>query len=219
MAVDEEILEPVAPPGPPEPPPADEQWREDKAGKQYVPRQGKSGIVYRQGDETIEQARARDTAGREKRPKRKTKVPPRTPTPPTLDAKELERALAEAFRTPAIFCAMADDEWATQHFTTAGPYLANQLITASEHNPWLRRKLEEAATGGDAMMKVASLAGVGGALLLYVAPPIIYWFNLPAPESARRRFGIPERKEQPPAYAATPFTPEPPAEPSEHVAA
>jgi hypothetical protein len=36
-----------------------------------------------------------------------------------------------------------------------------------------------------------------------VIPPVIYWFNLPAPAKTREMFGIPPRKgEQPAAYAA-----------------
>lgn len=184
--------------------PAADLWRADKNGKQYTARVGKPGIVYRQGDETIEQALERDAKPRDKRPRRKTKAPKMPEAPRTVDLKELERTLAEALKAPALMCASFGDEWAADHFTTSGPYLARNLILASEHNPWLRRKLEEAATGQDAMMKVVSMIGVGGALFAYTIPPVIYWFNLPAPKKTREMFGIPERKptEREPEYAA-----------------
>ena len=101
-------------------------------------------------------------------------------------------------------CAMFGDEWAAEHFTNSGPYLARNLILASEHNPWLRKKLEEASTGQDAMMMMISLVGVAGALFAYAVPPVIWWFNLPAPRKTREMFGIPDRREPtpPPPYAA-----------------
>jgi hypothetical protein len=204
MAVDLEtpLEEPVAPPPPPPEPP--EAWQVDKQGREYVKRKdGRPGIIVRQGEETIEQARERDAAGpKDRRPRRKTKTPKMPEPPKQLDLKALEAALTEALKTPALACAMVGDQWAADHFTQTGPYLARNLILASEHNPWLRRKLEEMATGGDAMMTVISLVPVIGGLMLYFVPPVIYWFNLPVPDQTRQRFGIPPRKEQTPAYAA-----------------
>ena len=206
--------------GPPPPPPAangqppPEEWKRTKDGKQeYIGRKGgRSGIIYRQGDETIAQARARDSQPtKDKRPQRKSKRPSMPDPPRQVDLKELEVTLAEALKAPAMVCATFGDEWAAEHFTASGPYLARNLILASEHNPWLRKKLEEAATGQDAMMMVVSLVGVGGALFTYVIPPVIYWFNLPAPRKTRELFGIPDRRE--PVYAADqpPPSPEPAA--------
>jgi len=86
---------------------------------------------------------------------------------------------------------MFGDEWAANHFTVQAPVLARNLVVASEHNPWLRRKLEELSTGGELAMKVITLLGVGGALFGYAIPPIIWWFNLPVPDKAREMFGIP----------------------------
>lgn len=183
-----------APPGQ-EPPPLDFDggWKRNKAGREYVQAVGRRGVVYRQGDETIAQALARDAApAPQNRPRRKST--PKTPPPPKgLDLKALEQQLAEALKAPAVPAAMFGDEWAANHFTQAGPYLARNLVLASETNPWLRRKLENAATGGDMMMQLMSLVGVGGALIMYVVPPVVWWFNLPLPEAGRQMLGIPER--------------------------
>jgi hypothetical protein len=138
----------------------------------------------------------------DRRPRRKSKRPPMPDAPRTVDLKELEATLAEALKAPALAAAAFGDEWAANHFTQAGPYLARNLILASQHNPWLKQKLEEAASGEDAMMKVVSLVGVGGALVTYIVPPIIWWLNLPVPSKTREMFGIPDRRERKPAYAA-----------------
>jgi hypothetical protein len=201
-------------------------WQLSKNGREYTSRPDKRGVIYRQDGETIAEALDRDRQLESmKKPQRgKAKRPPMPEAPRQLDLKELEATLAEALKAPAVMCASFGDEWAADHFTMTGPYLARNLILASDHNPWLRRKLEEAASGEDAMMKVVSLVGVGGALFMYVVPPAIYWFNLPVPTSARRRFGIPDGRHgaRAPDYAATgqdagiPPTPppaEPPAEP------
>ncbi|HET9118700.1 MAG TPA: hypothetical protein VFN75_11605, partial [Pseudonocardiaceae bacterium] len=68
------------------------------------------------------------------------------------------------------------------------------LVLASETNPWLRRKLENAASGGDMMMQLMSLVGVGGAVVMYVVPPLVWWFNLPIPEEGRAMLGIPVKE-------------------------
>jgi hypothetical protein len=208
--LEDSLLEtPIAPPI--TEPPA-EGWKADKQGREYVARtSGKSGIIYRQGEETIEQARERDLKPKDKRPRRKAKRPPMPDAPRGLDLKELEATLAEALKSPAMICATFGDEWPAEHFTASGPYLARNLVMASEHNPWLRKKLEEAATGQDAMMKVVSLVGVGGALFSYSIPPIIYWLNLPVPAKTREMFGIPPRREHQPApnAATSPQQPAP----------
>ncbi|HKD16467.1 MAG TPA: hypothetical protein VKG23_01270 [Thermoanaerobaculia bacterium] len=200
-----DLGEPIAPHTPPAD--GDAGWKRDAQGRQYTsggPGSGIRGSIYRQGEETVEQARerrARDAERpRDKRP-RKTKRPPMPDAPKKPDLKELERMLAEALKAPAMICATFGDEWSADHFVVSGPYLARNLIVASEHNPWLRRKLEEAAVGQDAMMLVVSLVGVGGALFAYAIPPIIYWFDLPVPDRARAMFGIPAKRR--PTYAAT----------------
>jgi hypothetical protein len=213
-------IDPIAPPSENGAPPADtpsaEGWRLDKRGKQYVPRQGgKPGIIHRQGQETIAEARARDAAGTEKRPRRaKTPKPKMPDAPKRLDSRELEASLTMALKAPGVLAmTLAHDEWLPDHFNMSAPALSRQIILASEHNPWLRRRIEEAATGQDAMWAVISLVGVGTALFGYMVPPLVYIFNPSfVPPSARQRWGMPER---PPAYARTPSTaqPEGPPEP------
>jgi hypothetical protein len=180
-------------------PPAD--WQVDKNGKRYVPRSlggdGRKGIVYQAGEEeTIEQAFVRDAQPKDERPRRsKAKNAKKPPAPPAkADLRELEALLAEALRSPAIICAAAGDEWSADHFTAAGPALARNLVVASDHNPWLRKKLEGAASGGDMAVAVMSMVGVAGAVAMYAIPPVVYWLNLPAPDKAREMFGIPQRK-------------------------
>jgi hypothetical protein len=193
-AIDLELEEPT----PPEPVAAeDSPWEVDKNGKEYVGRKGKSGIIYRKDGETVDEARERDAKPKDQRPRRRTK-PPKAPDPPKkLELKELEAMMTEALKQPAIIAAMAGDQWAEDHFLKSAPYLARNLIVAAEHNPWLKRWLEEASVGQEAMMKIVSLAGVGGALFLYIVPPVIYFMNLPVPNSTRAKFGIPDRREAP----------------------
>jgi hypothetical protein len=220
---DFDMVEPVAPPtSPPPPSPNGAGWQHNADGRQYVTRErprgqrGQMRRIYRVGDETPQEALDRDEkaggkatpggkANGDKRPRRRTKRPKMPDPPRQVDMKALEVTFAEAFKAPGLVCASFGDEWAAEHFATSGPYLARNLVLASEHNPWLRAKLEEAATGQDAMMKIVSLVGVGGAMFTYIVPPIIYWFNLPAPAKTREMFGIPDRKpdERTPAYRAT----------------
>ena len=188
-------------------------WVESDDGRLYVTRprpkgaRGRPRRIYRQGEESPAEALTRDERSNgDKRPRRKPKRPKMPDAPRTVDLKALELTFAEAFKSPSMICASFGDEWASEHFADKGPYLARNLILASQHNPWLRAKLEEAATGQDAMLKVMSLLSVGGALVLYIVPPVIWWFNLPAPAKTREMFGIPDHKpdEQPAFYRAGP---------------
>lgn len=213
MADEPITIDPVEPPAPP----ADNgaageewQWSKDRSF-QYVGRTtGKPGIIRRQGDESIEEARARDAAGTEKRPRRQKRDKPKLAEPPKrLDSRELEASLTMALKAPgALAMTLAQDEWLPEHFNLTAPALSRQVILASEHNPWLRRRIEEAATGQDAMWAVISLIGMGTAIFSYAVPPIVYLFNLPVPPSARARWGMPD-KPRPPYAATTPPAPEP----------
>ncbi len=188
--------------GPPVQSPVGDVWNVDKQGRQYIAAQGRSGIIYRRDGETVADALKRD-GKRDQRPKPKRK--PKTPPPPAeLDLRELEKLLSDALASPAYACAMAGDTWAADHFTVQGPLLARNLVAAAEHNPWLRRKLEAAMDGGDLAMQLIVMLGLSGSLLGYVAPPLIYWFNIPVPDRAREMFAIPRRR----THANTP----PPAE-------
>lgn len=191
---------------------APEGWRgPDARGRFYVPAKGRSGVVYRQGEETVQQALERDAKGpRDKPPSRKSKpVGKKQPAPAAQDLKTIEAVLSEALSSPAMVAAMFGDEWAANHFTVQAPHVARNIVVASTHNPWLRAKLETIAAEGSemAMMKVLSMLGVAGALVGYAAPPMIYWLNLPVPQQARLMFGIPDRKAPDAAQPAAPPTP------------
>jgi hypothetical protein len=197
-------------------PGAEDGWKTDKQNRQYVAAKGRSGVVYRQGEETVEEALARDGKPKDQKPRKKRPAPsgavPKPPAPTEVDLKEIEHYLAEVFRAPAIPCATMGDEWAANHFATQGPVLARNLVAASRHNPWLRHKLEAAMLGGDDMMfKVLGMMGLASAVMAYAAPPIIWWFNPPVigGEKAREMFGIPDKRDGKDAPAAAPPGPAP----------
>jgi hypothetical protein len=213
MATDTITAEPDAPPPGTHP---DQEWKTNRrTGREFVSAVGRSGVIYREGSESVEQAHERDRRERAEReaqtgdpnvPRRGKNKPKRPAMPEAsrkVDLKQLEHELAEGLKAPAIVAATFGDEWAAQHFQSAGPYLARSLVAASEHNPWLRRKLEEAATGEAAMMMMISLVGVAGALVTYLVPPVVYWFNLPVSQRTRDLFGLPPRKEPAPPYATS----------------
>lgn len=200
IPLDDERPEPAA-----APPPVDDGWRRDKNGKEYIRPPGRRGNLYRRGDETILEAIDRDGRPKDQRP-RKPKAPKKPPAPSGTDLKELEELLAAALQSPGIVCGMAGDEWAAQHFAINGASLARNLVVASEKNPWLRKKLEDASTGGDMAVQLMTVFAVGGAIIMYIAPPAVHWFNLPVPDKAREMFGIPERRiPNGPAYSEPPL--------------
>ena len=171
-------------------------WQRDKQDREYIPARGRKGIIYRKGEESVQEALTRDEK-RDQRP-RKSKTAKKPPPPQKVDLRELEAILAEGLRSPAMMCAAFGDQWAADHFTNQGPLLARNLVAAAEHNQWLRKKLESYASGGDMMMNVLAMVGVGGALVGYAVPPVVYWLNLPVPDKAREMFGIPPRREPQP---------------------
>lgn len=174
------------------------EWKVDKAGNQYIGAVGRKGVIRRRGDESIADALARDQRPKDKAPKAKaTKTAPIPDKPKDVDLRELEEALVGALRSPAMVAGLAGDEWLANHFTIQAPALARNLVVASESNPWLRRQLEGMAAGGNSAMMIVSLLGLAGAFAAYLAPPIIYLFNLPVPDRARAMFAIPARDPQP----------------------
>lgn len=175
-----------------------EGWRMDRQGRAYTPRKRTSGIVYRKGNETIEEALARDDKGpRDSKPKGAGKPKtPKAPAPTQVTLKELEFALVEALSAPSMLAAMQGDMWAADHFTKEAPTLARNLTAAAEHNPWLRAKLEAFMSGDAFLMRIMTLFPVGAALISYALPPIIYYFD-PGfiPAAAREMFRVPDRDE------------------------
>ena len=199
-----------APEPPPEPPNA---WRTDAAGRQFVTLPGRRGPLYRRGEETIQERLDRANRPPDEKPgKGRKRKPPPTPDPPKdVDLKGLEAALAEALRSPAMIAGLAGDVYLASHFTVWGPRLARNLVVSAEHNPWLRRQLEQMAGGGTAAVAVMSLIGLAGGVIAYAGIPIVYLFNIPVPATAREMFQIPQRSPNgsapPPAPAAPAATP------------
>lgn len=196
----------------------EEAWLRDGRGRRYIKHPEQGRVVFRRGEETIDEALARDAVAPprgDKRPRAKSRRPKMPAAPTKVDLKELEKMLAEALTAPAMACAMYGDEWAANHFTVQGPYLARNLVLASETNPWLRRKLEAAATGQDAAVAAIAMLGVAGALFAYAAPPIVHFLNLPVPDRARVMFNMPppRDREPEPKRAEGPAPAAPAAEP------
>lgn len=187
----------------------DNGWRTDSQGRKWIPARGRSGRIMRQGDETVEQAFARDAqGGKDEKPKRKAATASgRKPPAPTSKAlKDIEHQLAEALSSPAMVFAISGEDWAVKHFTTQGPELARQLVAASEHSEWLRAQLTAIVAGEAAAVKLMAMAALTAAVVGYAAPPIIYFANLPVPDQARVMLRIPPRKPKTPAEGANAAT-------------
>lgn len=171
-----------------------EEWLTDARGRDYVPRRdGRQGIIARQGSETVEQARERDGKPKPPRPKRTKK--PKLPEPPKgVDLKLIEKELEQALKAPAAIFMVMGEEWPAQHVDICAPGVARNLVLAAEHNPWLRRQLEEIATGQAAMGKIISITSLAGSTFIYVVPLLVYFGLLPVPQRARAMLGdIPYR--------------------------
>jgi hypothetical protein len=183
------------------PDPSEQGWRQNKQGRWYVPRRGRPGTVIRRGNETPEEAHARDERDRDKETRKepkpkKTSSVPKAPAPTKVTSVELEHMLSEALCAPAFGAGMRGEPWAANHFTKEGPTLARNLVAASEHNAWLRAKLEAWVMGEDILVKLLTLLPVASALIAYSVPPIIYYFDPPFfPAEARQLFAVPDRKE------------------------
>lgn len=200
--------------------PAAQGWRRDKQQRWFTPAKGRSGVVYRQGTETLEEAHARDAKGpKDRKPKAKPKVP-KAPAPTQVSLKELEFALTEALSAPSMIGAMQGEEYIANHFVQQAPILARNLVKAAEHNPWLRSKLEATMSGDVFLMRIMTLFPVAAAAVAYTLPPIIYYFDPPfISEPAREMFQVPKRDKQqreerdapptPPASAAASEAPGP----------
>jgi len=212
---------------------APDGWLKNAAGREYIPAQGRSGVIYRQGEETPEQARARDERDNTKGERPRKKAQPvkgkKPPAPTQVDLKKLEHQLAEGLKMPAMVFAAApgvpeaERMWAVNHFTKPGlggaDYLARNLVAASEYNPWLREQLERAVSGEAIAVKMITSMSLAAAVFAYAAPPLIVMANLPFPDVGRELLDMPPRRaEAPPApephaESATPTAAAPPPEP------
>lgn len=161
------------------------QWREDTRGRQFTAAVGRSGVVYRQGEESVEEAHERDAQGKKDvRPKKRTAK--KQPAPTKIDMRELEHGLVDLLRSPAFLAAAKGDEWAAMHFTNQAPNVARNLVTCAEHNPWLREKLVTLMVGEGPLVNVMLFASLGVSIFSYAVPPIVWYFNPGIiPESAR----------------------------------
>ena len=186
------------------------EWKVDKLGREYTNRPpGRSGVILRQGEETIDQARERDAKGPAKKaPKRKTERKP--PAPTEISMKELEHQLRQALEAPAYLAAMREDAWGVQHFQQQAPRLARNMVACAEGNEWFRAKLIAAMAGEGVLVNVMMFASLGAAAFAYVIPPIVHYLNPPfipdrAGELIRARYNIPD-----PPLEYTGAVPEPP---------
>lgn len=156
--------------------------------------------IYQRGDETPEQARARAQRPKDRKPRRAktTKKLPPVATNET-DLRKAEEVLVEILSSPAAIAAMAGSPWGADHFTNQAPVFARNIVATSEHNLWLRRKLEILSTGGgDLAMQLAMFLPLVASAISYALPPIVFYLHVPVPDDVRRMFGIPE---PPPPYA------------------
>lgn len=207
---------PTEPPAPSPPAPdPDGEWRVHKTtNKLFIPRKGSSGIIYRHGNESIAEARARDDAGpKDKPPKPKAKPKGKLPPAPTeVSLQQLEHELAEAFAAPGYLAAANGDQYMADHFVKEGPRLARHLVTSAKYNPWLRQKLEAAATGqNDMLINLIMSMGLAGALVSYAVVPIVYYLDPPFLSRAREMYRIPQRDSQEPGiHAVSPESTEAP---------
>lgn len=195
-ALEEVAAPPADPPPEPEPPP---EWKLNKAGKQYVNAPHRTGYILRRGEESIAEAIARDARPKDQMPKAKkgkVKAPTMPDRPDDVDLRAVEEILAEAFRSPAMVAAMLNDGYLADHFTVHGPHLARNLVKNAEVNPWLRLQLEKMAAGGTAAVTLFSLMGLGGAILAYIGPPVVYIFDIPVGDGARLMMQIPPSRRE-----------------------
>lgn len=184
---------------PPATEPVTPGWKTDTAGRQFINKPSGRGMIYRRGEETIDEALQRDAQGPDPKPP-KRKKPKKPPPPKGVDLQALEETIAEALKSPASIAGMFGDEWLVDHFIDKGPLLARNLVKASETNPWLRRKLEEIATGGDMAVQFLTVLSLAGAVVMYAAPPVLYLTNARLSPQARFMLGVPERRRpEPPA--------------------
>lgn len=156
-------------------------WQADGRGRRFVkapaghPRAEKGGTIYRRGDETVAEALERTS-----RPDQDKKPPPKPrkksmPKREAVDLKTIEEALGQVFQAPGQVAGMLlQDEWIMAHFMIRGPELARALCNASEHNPWLRKKLIELSTGGAAAMQLQAIVMLMIASASYAVPPFAY---------------------------------------------
>lgn len=196
-------------------PPAAEEWRADKNGKQFVqgPGRGFAGRIFRQGEEeTVEDARARaadaqaNAGAREARPRerkaprgkgRRPDRPPHVePQPKSVKAKPSREQLAAAAEVPLkgigtfVGYQMLGCEFCAKSMQSNAGLAATDL--AASDNPYMVALLQW--WHGVMMMVMAGGSGIPS----YLLPPVVH--HTPMPDFARvtlsGMMGIPPRQPQ-----------------------
>ena len=202
-----------------------EEWQ-TRAGPQgrtryWIPNPGGRGPIWRRGEETVEEARARAlredaekvgslpgeeplfelprTEGKKADPKPKGAPKPRKHPKPT--SADLEAVLAELLSAPAIpMAALVRCDYCANHFAVEGPHAARQLVTLSEEQPAFRRLLER-------LYRSWTQITYGAVLAAYIGKPVLHHL---APEELAAIVspfvGVPPRQPRAPE-PAPPFTP------------
>jgi hypothetical protein len=175
-------------------------WRDGKRGE-YVPARDRNGIIYRQGEESVDQAYARaavDAAAKDA-PKKKPGKTRKQPAPTQIDLRQLEVELEKALSAPAMIGALAGDPWPAEHCSQTAPVLARNLVACAEANPWFKEKLLAAMGGEGMLMTVMLFVNLAGAAFAYAIPMVVYYWSPPfVPEPAvdliRQRYNVPARR-------------------------
>lgn len=171
-------------------------WRKDKKDRWFVGAKaaGRSGVIYRQGDESVEEAIVRDQEARANgRPPKARPKTTKSPAPTQKTLKELETALTEALEAPAMIAGMKGDKWVADHIYREAPTLSRNLVAAAEHNPKLRARLESMLGGETPFAQIMSQIIIANALIAYAVPPVIYYLGDRAPGRLRETFQVPEK--------------------------
>jgi hypothetical protein len=175
-------------------------WREGKRGP-YIPARDRNGVIFRRGEETVDEAYARESArvAEKDAPKRKPGKTRKQPSPAAIDLKALEVELEKALSAPAMIGALAGDPWPAIHCAQTAPVLARNLVACAEANPWFKEKLLAAMGGEGMLMTLMLFINLAGAAFAYAIPMVVYYWSPPfipepAIELVRARYQVPERR-------------------------
>lgn len=180
-------------------PQPDDGWQTAKNGRQFASNPGGGWPVWRRGDESVQEALLRaaevkpDRAPKSKRKRQAATAGAAAKAPADVagTTRKIEEACAAILTAPAIGCAMFGDEWGANHFQVQGERFAATLARSSEHNPWLRARLEKLTEGELAIAAVLTSVSLTAAAAGYIAPPVIKYMNLPVHPRARAMLGVP----------------------------
>lgn len=129
--------------------------------------------------------KARDRKPRAKRSGGPSTAAKAKPKPTTAAIQE---TLTELLTAPGMAFAISGQDWPRDHVFRTGPELAENLAKASEHNVWLRARLEALASGDAAFGQVLLMAHVMVGLVVY-AVPLAAYFVPGVPDSLAAQVG------------------------------